>query len=231
LFRLLKHASKTFETQLTKCIDGYTPNFLDPSLLQDSAFDDQRFNNSQTTVATRTENLALGWKFFDPRDLNITERSLNALLSNVTISSLSLGIQKATFPINVTDYRNTYQFSDSLSFFLPYSLCIGIALLYVIIGVWALVSNGVPATDGGFLQIMMATRGRTEMERLVLKEGIVGTGDLSKELLNMKVRFGELVHDEGTSAGFRRAVTFGTITETSPISPVRRRTTMRTLNP
>lgn len=69
------------------------------------------------------------------------------------------------------------------------------------------------------------------MERMVLKEGIVGTSDLSKELLNMKVRFGELVEDDGHGTGMRRAVTFGTISETSPVTPVRRRTTMRTFGP
>lgn len=187
------------------------------TLLQDSVFDTQRFNNTQPLGGDPIDSRIDTDNPFDPRNLTITEASLNDLLSNITVSTLFLDVQRAIVPVTVTDYQNTYEFSNRLSFFLPYALCLGIALLYVGIGIWALVMNGVPSTDGGFLQIMMATRGRTEMEKLVLEQGVVGTGELPKELLEMKIRFGELVGEEGTGMGMRRAVTFATIGETMPL--------------
>jgi hypothetical protein len=53
----------------------------------------------------------------------------------------------------------------------------------------------VPASDG-FMQVMMATRGRTEMERLVLEQGLVDVNEASKELKDLKVRYGELVTED-----------------------------------
>jgi hypothetical protein len=72
---------------------------------------------------------------------------------------------------------------------------------------WSLFQNGIPAADGGFLQVMMATRGDTQMERLVLKNGSMAADDMLKKLGSLKVRYGELVSQEGTMG-------FGTVDET-----------------
>lgn len=107
--------------------------------------------------------------WFDPRTLNITEASINELLTNITISTLTLGLQRGIVPVTTTVYQNIYQYSDRLNFFLPYSLCLTCAFIFMVIGLRALIVNKVPAKDGGFLQIMMSTRGRTNIEKLVLR--------------------------------------------------------------
>lgn len=130
---------------------------------------------------------------------------------------MSLGYQYAMVPVTTMEYRNVYVFEDMVHFFVPYAVCSLVALVYVVVGIFALKRNGVPATDGGFLQIMMATRGRTEMEELVLKTGFVGTKNLPKELLDMQVRLGgmvaEIEHVSGETE-VRQLVGFGTMEET-----------------
>jgi hypothetical protein len=106
-----------------------------------------------------------------------------------------------------TTYRNTYQFSHKKNLVLPYSICLGVAIVFAIIALWSLHQNGIPVADGGFLQVMMATRGDTQMERLVLKDGITAVDDMSKELGSLKVRYGELVSQE-------KRMGFGTTDET-----------------
>jgi hypothetical protein len=60
---------------------------------------------------------------------------------------------------------------------------------------------------------MMATRGNTEMERLVLRERLMTIENMPAELKNLEIRYGELVGEdvlgpEGTRMGF------GTVEET-----------------
>jgi hypothetical protein len=59
---------------------------------------------------------------------------------------------------------------------------------------------------------MMATRGRTEMERLVLKEGLIGSEKATQELMGLKVRYGELVSVDAMKED--RIWGFGTVEET-----------------
>jgi hypothetical protein len=44
--------------------------------------------------------------------------------------------------------------------------------------------HGIPAADGGFLHITMATRGDTGMERLVLRKGLVAEEHVSQDFQN-----------------------------------------------
>jgi hypothetical protein len=127
--------------------------------------------------------------------VNITEAGLNELLTNITISLMSLDLWTDNITVNATVYRNTYAFSRKINLVLPYSLCLAFGLLIVGLGLSSLWHNGVPASDG-FMQVMMATRGRTEMERLVLEQGLVDVNKASKELKDLKVRYGELVTDD-----------------------------------
>jgi hypothetical protein len=128
-------------------------------------------------------------------ELNITEASLNELLTNVTLSTMSLGIWKQPTLVTTTEYRNTYHFSRPMNLILPYSLCLGIGIIIIILGLWSLYQNEIPAADGSFLQIVMAIKGGTKLEELVIKQGLVGSTEASKELKELKVRFGELVSD------------------------------------
>ena len=60
---------------------------------------------------------------------------------------------------------------------------------------------------------MKSTTGRTEMEELVIKDNAEGKF-ASRELLDLRVRYGELVDSDGVSTG--RAA-FGTERETRPL--------------
>jgi hypothetical protein len=145
---------------------------------------------------------------FNPvKDINPTEDLLNTLLYNITLSAFSLGTWKENVSVASTLYRNTYQFSHKRNLILPYSVCFGIAIIFAVVAMWSLHQNGISAADGGFLQVMMATRGDTQMERLVLKSESVSAYNVSKDLGSLKVRYGELVRQEGRMG-------FGTAEET-----------------
>jgi hypothetical protein len=150
----------------------------------------------------------------DPRvNLNITEDLLNNVLTNLTISAISLGTWWDMVNVTTTQYQSTYSFAHRLNLILPYSLCLAAAALFAAIAIWSLSRNGEPAADGGFLQIMMATRGNTEMERLVLRERLTTTENISKELKSLQIRYGELVDEDVLGVEGRR-MGFGTLEET-----------------
>jgi hypothetical protein len=183
---------------------------LENHLLQGTLLHTTRFDNyiPYTNLSKAASDPFMGTSLFNTvRDINPTEELLNELLYNVTISSIVLGTWKDKVPVTTTTYHNTYHFSHRRNLIIPYSISLGLAIVFGMIAVWALHQNGVPAADGGFLQIMMATRGDTEMERLVLKEGLKAGGEVSKELGALKVRYGQLIE-----AGRREG--FGTVDET-----------------
>lgn len=193
---------------ITKPLPCWMPNGqeqLGPVKLLDSGLNANRFSNSDDDAPDED--------FFS--GLNITEASLNELLTNITFSSLSLGIWHSEVSIKVTEYRNTYQFSQALNLILPYSLCLGIGLLILILGMFSLWSNAVPATDGGFLQVMMATKGGTKLEELVIQHGLSGSDAIPKEMKALKIRYGELVAEETRATrDERKRYGFGTVEET-----------------
>jgi hypothetical protein len=146
-------------------------------------------------------------------DVNVTEATLNELLTNITFSLASLNLFTDNVTVNTTEYLNTYDFSRPINLIVPYALCLAAGSIIVALGLWSMWQNGVPASDG-FMQIMMATRGRTQMERLVLEQA-GELGDVNKAstaLKELKVRYGELVM-EGELGG-KRSWGFGTADET-----------------
>ena len=179
--------------------------------LRGTVFDKSR--NDHMKNQTDSDMLSAYLSPWDPRSkLELSEKRLNAVLSNITISALTLGTWLDLVPVTTTKYQSTYRFSHRANLLLPYAVCLVIAFLFGVVAVWSLWRNGVAATDGGFLQVMMATRGDTEMERLVFKEGVVATGEVSAELKRLRVRYGELtIGNEGAGAS---RVGFGTVGET-----------------
>lgn len=125
---------------------------------------------------------------------------------------MSLNLGKANVPINFTEYRTTYQFSRPINLILPYALLLVFSTIFVVIGIVSLHYNGTPATDGGFLQLITSRVGRTKIEELILEHHTSYTCDtIPKELLDLKIRYGELVDNEGVSTG---VAGFGTEEET-----------------
>jgi hypothetical protein len=173
-----------------------------------SVFDTQRFNPMNDYVDQEVND------FYDISNYyNITEDILNDVLTNITLSALSLGTWWDNVTVTTTRYQSTYSFTNPLNLILPYSVCFAAATLFAAIAIWSLWRNGVPAADGGFLQIMTATRGNTEMERLVLKERLIAIDNMSKELKNLKIRYGELVGEDVLGVEGKR-LGFGTVEET-----------------
>jgi hypothetical protein len=173
------------------------------TILEDSVVNIRRFGQNDTYV-------------FDPRtSLDISEATMNALLANATISALLLNTWFGNITVKDTQYRNVYRFSHRINLLLPYGLCLGFTLIFVAIGLRALRGNGTSATDGGFLQVMMTTTGDTTMNREVGGASLRGGRNAPQTLLNMKVRFGELVPAEETIASGRYG--FGTMEETMPL--------------
>ncbi|KAJ4309387.1 hypothetical protein N0V94_008960 [Neodidymelliopsis sp. IMI 364377] len=119
------------------------------------------------------------------------------LLINITISALALNKRFDT--VNGTESRsfNAYRFQRKLGFFLPYGLALALALPIIACGLVALYmqNQGVSAISGGFLQLLMTTTGRTELERTIVKGSgtMGGYENVSKELLHSEVMFGEFV--------------------------------------
>jgi hypothetical protein len=151
---------------------------------------------------------------YDPRaELDLSEGILNDILTNLTLSAISLGTWWDMVPVTTTRYRSTYTLSNPLNLIIPYSICLAAATLFAAIAIWSLWQNSVPAADGGFLQIMMATRGNTEMERLILKERLAAIDNMSNELKSVKIRYGELVGENVLGVEGRR-MGFGTVQET-----------------
>jgi hypothetical protein len=146
-------------------------------------------------------------------DLSITEDLLNSVLTNLTLSAISFGTWWDKVPVTTTRYQSTYSFANPLNLILPYSICLAAVTLFAGIAIWSLWRNGIPAADSGFLQITMATRGNTEMERLVMQEKLMATDSMPEELRNLKIRYGELVGEDVLGVQGRR-LGFGTVEET-----------------
>ena len=125
----------------------------------------------------------------------------NELLINTTISALALNQRFDTVNGTETLNFNTYRFENKLAFFLPYGLSLTLAVPILALGFIALYvqNNGVSAINGGFLQLLMTTTGRTSLEAVVTKGSgtLGGYENVSKELREMEVRFGELIEVSG----------------------------------
>ncbi|KAF2679746.1 hypothetical protein K458DRAFT_393589 [Lentithecium fluviatile CBS 122367] len=179
--------------------------------IEGSVFQNGRF--SDDVNSSYVPRSSTGSVYIDPRqDFNITQDVMNEVLTNITLSTLSLGTWWQMTPVTTTRYRNTYEFSHPLNLILPYSISVGVALFFSAVGIWSLYQNDVAVADGGFLQIMMATRGDTEMERLVVRDGAAASDQASQELRDLKIRYGRLL--VGNAGGGEEKNGFGTVEET-----------------
>ncbi|KAL5363380.1 hypothetical protein BJX96DRAFT_155612 [Aspergillus floccosus] len=97
----------------------------------------------------------------------VNATTLNTILANITLSTIPFtnywsthATQTRIVPVNV------FAFSQPLNLILPYAVLLGGGLCALVLGGWALRTNGVAATDGGFLQILTTTRGSAEVDRV-----------------------------------------------------------------
>ncbi|KAL5114499.1 hypothetical protein ACEQ8H_007642 [Pleosporales sp. CAS-2024a] len=128
--------------------------------------------------------------------LKFDAKMANDLLINTTISGLSLNERFDIVNGTESHNFNVYRFEHPLTFFLPYCLALELAIPTIALGLIALYvhNHGVSAMNGGFLQLLMTTTGRTEMEQVITRGSgtLGGEESVSKELQDLEVRFGEL---------------------------------------
>lgn len=169
------------------------------------------FNSQRSNETARSR--------ISPKDFKINEQTINDFIANVTISALSLNLGKAKVPVKYTEYRTTYHFSRPVNVILPYSLILFLSVGFVVIGILSLNRNGVAATDGGFLQLMTSSIGRTKLEELVIEYYNTHDGDrVPKALLDLNIRYGELIDEEGVGTGI---AAFGTEEETRTLQKIK----------
>jgi hypothetical protein len=129
---------------------------------------------------------------------------MNDVLVKTTISALSLNERFDMVDGTETRAFNIYRFQRKLPFFLPYALSLGLAIPVIALGLSSLYikNNGVSAIPGGFIQVLMTTTGRTSLEDVIGKgsRSMGGTENVSRELSEMKIRFGELIEEDGGSS-------------------------------
>lgn len=128
------------------------------------------------------------------------------LLLNSTVSALSLNRRFDMVDGTTSRTFNVYRFQNKLAFFLPYGLSLGLSIPIIALGLVAFYkrNQGISAITGGFLQILMTTTGRGSFEHIITKGSgtIGGYGNVSKELRDTMIRFGELTDaDSSESSG------------------------------
>jgi hypothetical protein len=79
----------------------------------------------------------------------------------------------------------------------------------------ALHQNGVTAVDGGFIQLVATSTGSATLDKIAAGSCLGGSEGAPKELLELKVRFGELIGEE--KEGEARRAGFGIDEETVPL--------------
>jgi len=153
----------------------------------------------------------------EPITSNVSQSVLNDILLNITPSAVSLGLWHETTEVTQNLTNTIYVLSRPLNIALPYGLILTVALPFLGLGLWSLCTNGVPAQDGGFFQILITTSGSEHLHRAVASSGGLGGQESVPQGLNdTKVKFGEFI-DRSEKVGSIPMVGFGTEDEVRAI--------------
>jgi hypothetical protein len=148
---------------------------------------------------------------------NITGERVEELLQNITLSMLTISHATVHTTVLQSQTVNYYAFDRRLNLILPYFLSLAVTLVFVVLGMLALFRNGVSASSGGFLQILCTTRGNETLDNATIGASLGGRENVSRELREMKVAFGELPTKEGAGGGAIRRAGFGHPHEITPL--------------
>ncbi|KAM5527875.1 hypothetical protein FOXYSP1_19749 [Fusarium oxysporum f. sp. phaseoli] len=144
---------------------------------------------------------------FDPAEsrsvhINLSAEVLQGLLQNITISLLTLANANLITEVTTKDYVTKYQFAFQEKLIVPYASALTISFVIVVLGLRALVKNGVSANGAGFLQLLCTTKGSKTVDEAAWAGSLGGNENVPKELEDLVVRFGELRDRVGVRAGF-----------------------------
>ncbi|KAI9927244.1 hypothetical protein ASPWEDRAFT_46700 [Aspergillus wentii DTO 134E9] len=128
---------------------------------------------------------------------NITPSTMQDLLHNITLSTLTLNQTTTSALVTETILVNIYSFTNPARLITPYFIALAIALAFAIGGGHALVSNGISASTGGLLQTLCTTRGSDRLSDLAAKGCLGGRENVPEDLKNLKVMFGEIRSSSG----------------------------------
>ena len=131
---------------------------------------------------------------------NITPDHLNQALFNLTLAiGYQIGYWNISTIISTTQMVNKYTFATPRNFYIPYGLVLILSIPILVLAMISLYQNGVPAEDGGFVQVLMTTRGNKDLDRLAAAGCLGGSNNVPKALKDMELRFGALVSVESES--------------------------------
>lgn len=171
----------------------------------------------------------------------LTQDSLNAILQNITLSiSLSYSLWSTPTNASIHTTQNIYTFSQPLNLILPYFLSLALSLPFLILGLWALIQNGVSAGDANFTQLLCTTSSIPYYTAIpspntssyhnhnagntlrTLSQGacLGNSQSLSRPLKDLQIRYGELKSSgsgSGNQAGDVRRAGFGLESEVAPL--------------
>lgn len=149
----------------------------------------------------------------------ITQDLLKEMLMNVTMSTITAyGFWNTTVNATIDNFINVYRFSRPLNLIVPYSASLLLALPFIVLGLWALYQNGVPATDGGFIQLITTSTESRSVQNAAAG-GCLGAGENAPpSLKKLRVRYGEVIGSEEDRKGrLVRRAGFGTEDEIRPL--------------
>lgn len=108
------------------------------------------------------------------------------------MSILSLPNANISTAVLNNAYAVYYSFEYPVRLWAPYGAALGVSIIFIGLGFVALLKNGVSATTGGFLQILVTTRGSAVVDQLARGSSIGGEENISEELMECKVMYGEM---------------------------------------
>ncbi|KAF2805763.1 uncharacterized protein BDZ99DRAFT_466680 [Mytilinidion resinicola] len=174
---------------------------------------------ADTCLNTQRDNFSRGAA--DGPSFAISQDILNDALFNLIMSAaLQLGFWNTTVPVDTTSTHQAYSFASHRTLILPYLTCLLLSIPFLYFGLNSVRLNGVSATQGGFVQILMTTTGSKTLEQAAAAGCLGGDENVPEYLKTMRIRFGELVWSEtdrdGDGGAVRRAG-FGTDDEVVPL--------------
>ncbi|KAJ4331259.1 hypothetical protein N0V95_009914 [Ascochyta clinopodiicola] len=185
-------------------LSGYVINFGDFQL----------YNTSSTIVQ---ETPLAEWVYdiysrhYTDIYFDLSPRTVERLMHNVTISLLNDASTTTLAEVTSTEYKAAYVFKDQPRLLAAYACTLVVCLVFVLLGLFALLQNGTPAFSGGFIQTLYATTHAASISNQMAKDASLrGTQHVPENVARLQLRYG-LVSDEGSE---RKYAAFGTVEET-----------------